>query len=217
MKTILFQGDSITDANRSADEKSIFCMGHGYATMTAAMIGCDCPGQYAFFNRGVSGDKIVNILERRNRDIINLKPDYMSILVGVNDVGMEIKDSDGTSADLYELCYDVIIGEALAALPELKIAIMEPFILRNPAQEAYYGELQSGIRARAAAAERIARKYRLTFLPLQSKFDEAAERSGDPAHWLYDGVHPTPAGHKLIAEEWYEKFYQTTIKERKGD
>ena len=248
MKTILFQGDSITDANRFREEGHDFCSGHGYVTMVQALIGCDDPGKYTFFNRGIGGDKITNIIERRNRDIVHLEPDYMSILVGVNDVWAGITRNDGTSAELYELLYDSLIREVTAALPKLKIAIMEPFILRSPAQEAYYGELQSGIRARAAAAERIARKYRLpfvlesrenesfypefrsgvcaraeaakriaekyrlTFLPLQIKFDLAAKKTGDTSHWLRDGVHPTPAGHKLIAEEWYKNFYQRIIK-----
>ena len=212
MKTILFQGDSITDANRFREEDHDFCSGHGYVTMVQALIGCDDPGKYTFFNRGIGGDKITNIIERRNRDIVHLEPDYMSILVGVNDVWAGITRNDGTSAELYELLYDSLIREITAALPKLKIAIMEPFVLESRENESFYPEFRSGVCACAEAAKRIAEKYRLTFLPLQIKFDLAAKKTGDTSHWLRDGVHPTPAGHKLIAEEWYKNFYQRIIK-----
>lgn len=213
MKRILFQGDSITDANRSRKEEEFYCTGHGYATLVAARISFEKPGEFEFINRGVSGDRIPNILERRNRDIINLRPDYMSILIGVNDVWHELEASDGTSAPLYESLYDCVISESLKAVPELKIAILEPFVLQNANIEGYYKEFRNGVEERAAAARRVADKYGLTFISLQAKLDEAAALSGDSAHWLRDGVHPTAAGHKLIADEWYDKFYKSVIEE----
>lgn len=213
MKKILFQGDSITDANRLRDEGFDFCTGHGYSTMVAAKIAFNAPGKFEFVNRGIGGDRVANLIERLNRDIINQRPDYMSILIGVNDVWAGIRFSDGTPAGLYETLYDCVIDESLKTLPDLKIAVLEPFVLKHESNEEYYEEFRSGVRARAAAAKRVAEKYNLTFIPLQAKLDAASEKTGDTSHWLRDGVHPTPAGHLLIADEWYEKFYKPVIEE----
>ena len=84
MKLILFQGDSITDTGR--DFNYDHNTGYGYVTMTAGKIAVDYPGQFRFLNRGISGNRIVDVYARIKKDIINLKPDYVSILIGVNDV-----------------------------------------------------------------------------------------------------------------------------------
>ena len=103
-KTILFQGDSITDCGRSRENDSD--MGMGYPTMVKGELGLEYPGQYTFLNRGISGDRIVDIYARIKADIINLKPDYMSILIGVNDVWHELGGCcNGVSAEKYEKIY----------------------------------------------------------------------------------------------------------------
>lgn len=211
MKTILFQGDSITDAFRSRNTEDNYFTGHGYATIVMSRLMYEKPGAFSFFNRGVSGDKVVDVLARMNRDIINLKPDYMSLLIGVNDVWSDIRFGDGTSEELYEKVYELIIEESLKALPQLKIAALEPFVLRNRDNEEYYDVFRSEVEKRAAAAKRVADKFHLAFVPLQARFDEKAAESGDTSHWLRDGVHPTAAGHKLIADAWYDDFYKKEI------
>ena len=134
MKTILLQGDSITDAgrNRQNDQKSNI----GYASMVTAEITCDYPEQYQVFNRGVSGDRIVDVYARMRRDIINLKPDYLSILIGVNDVWHEFNASpNGVDDAKYRRIYCMLIEELKATLPDLKIYILEPFCLKGSATE----------------------------------------------------------------------------------
>lgn len=137
----------------------------------------------------------------------------MSILIGVNDIWSGIRFTDGTPTELYENVYDLIIKEVKAKMPDIKIAILGSFVLKSPDNEEYYEEFRKGVEERAAAAKRIAEKYNLVYIPLQEKFDEAAEKSGSTLDWAADGVHPTAAGHEIIAREWCEKFFDKVIKE----
>ncbi len=200
MIKFLFQGDSITDANRDDDHEDNFGFGYGYPLLLAADFMKNKKGEFKFINRGVSGDKIVEIYARMKEDIINLKPDIMSILVGVNDVWHELNEQNGVAAEKYEKIYGMLIEELLEALPNLKIIILEPFVLKGTGTERYYDVFRPEVEKRADAAKRIAEKFNLKFVPLQSKFDEAST-DGNTAYWLADGVHPTAAGHQIIKEE----------------
>ncbi len=203
MKTILFQGDSITDAERNrAGETNA---GYGYANLVKAQLGFDHPGEYQFFNRGVSGNRSIDVLARLKNDIVNLTPDYMSILIGVNDVWHTYSHNNGVPHDKFEMYYDLLIDEVKEALPDIKMMILEPFVLHGIATEERWEEFRRETELRAAAARRVAEKHRLPFVPLQALFDEAAARV-TPAYWLFDGVHPTSAGHELIKREWLRAF-----------
>lgn len=203
MQRILFQGDSITDVGRSREVDRL--SGSGYPTLIAAQLGYEAPGAYEFLNRGISGNRISDLLARIKVDIINLQPDVLSILIGVNDVWHEAAHQNGVHTALYETLYDVLITEVKAALPEIRILILEPFVLRGSATEAAFDEFSAEVPLRAAAAKRVAEKHGLEYIPLQEKF-EAACRLAPPEYWLADGVHPTPAGHELIARAWLEQF-----------
>ena len=203
MKTILFQGDSITDVDRSRQSDRM--LGSGYPTVVAAMLGSERPGQYRFLNRGISGNRIVDIYARIRRDILNLKPDVLSLLIGVNDVWHE-EEQNGVDAVKFEKVYSLIVEELKAASPDLKIIVMEPFVLHGYAtNETYDAFFRPEVLLRAAAAKRVAEKYGLYFLPLQKAFDDAFETQAE-GYWLGDGVHPTPEGHGLIARAWMELF-----------
>ncbi len=203
MKIILFQGDSITDSMRSRENETN--SGSGYATLVSAHLGFEAPGDYRFINRGISGNRIVDLLARQKCDIINLSPDYLSILIGVNDVWHEFNFQNGVSADKFEMYYDILIREVKEALPHIKILILEPFALQGSATEEHWGAFREDTLLHAQAARRIAEKHRLLFVPLQALFDEVSKHTG-PAYWLVDGVHPTPAGHELIKREWLKAF-----------
>ncbi len=195
---ILFQGDSITDAGRSRENDSIF--GYGYAMLVKSALGYSEPGKHEFINRGINGNRIVDIYARIKKDIINIKPDVMSMLVGVNDVCYDFSDSkNGVDADKYFKIYDMLIGEVLEALPNIKIMIMEPFIFSD--SEVICKE----VRKRAMMAKKLADKYGLTFIALQEGFDKLCEKA-DKTYWLADGVHPTPMGHEYIKNQWLEAF-----------
>ncbi len=208
-KIILFQGDSITDAGRNREFSYSF--GNGYANMVAGELGADYPYAYSFCNRGIGGNRVVDLFARIRVDMINLKPDMMSILIGVNDVWHEYTRQNGVSAEKYELVYDLMIDELLRELPELKIMIMEPFVLpgsatenteENPNRWDYF---QKEVALRAASAKKIAEKYNLPFVPLQDLFN-AVNADAPMGYWLRDGVHPTAAGHTLVKRAWIEAF-----------
>ncbi len=204
---ILFQGDSITDWNRRRDDPA--ALGMGYARMVAATLGLDAALQHEFLNRGISGNRVVDIYARIKKDIINLKPDLMSILVGVNDVGHEFtKEPNGVDAEKFFKIYCMLIEEVKAALPDIKIMIMEPFCLKGSATastEEKWQSFSAEVPKRAAMAKRVAEIYGLTFIPLQAGFDRLCERA-EPSYWLSDGVHPTKSGHEFIKREWLRAF-----------
>ena len=210
MLRFLFQGDSITDASRvDADDGGVgSCLfGYGYPLLLASDLLKNKKGEIEFINRGVSGDRIVDLYARIKDDIINLKPDVMSILIGVNDVWHELSCQNGVSADKFEKIYGMLIEEIKEALPDIKIIILEPFVLKGTGTEMYYDEFRKEVAKRSAAAKNIADKYNLHFVPLQRKFDEASS-DGDTTHWVTDGVHPNAAGHQLIKEELAKKVYE---------
>ncbi len=214
-KLILFQGDSITDAARNRED--ITNTGIGYATMVKGEMGALYPGKYSFINKGISGDRSVDVYARIKSDIINLKPDYMSLLVGVNDVWHELGGKcNGISEEKYEKICGMLIEEIKEALPEIKIMILEPFVLQGIKTVATEEEPERWnmfnieVAKRAAAAKRIAAKYNLPFVPLQEKFKEAC-RNAESSYWLYDGVHPTAMGHNLIMKEWLKAFEEKML------
>lgn len=198
MKTILFQGDSITDAGRSRDNDND--RGTGYPTLVSAELGFKYPNEYKFINRGISGNRIVDLYARIKRDFINLKPEYLTILIGINDVWHEINDKNGVDNKKFFKVYCDLIEEIRSMLPDIKIFILEPFVLKASATEKSWSIFRRETEMRAESAKAVAEKYGLTFIPLQEKFDEA-EKKAEASYWLGDGVHPTAAGHELIAKE----------------
>lgn len=200
---ILFQGDSITDAGRSRENDDV--LGSGYPLLVKAALGYEAPGEYEFLNRGISGNRVVDLYARIKADIINLKPDVMSILIGVNDVWHEFSRENGVDAEKYYKIYDMLIEEVKIALPEIKIMILEPFVLKASATEEKWEGFYAETKKRAQMAKKIAEKYDLPFIALQAGFEELSKLQ--PAdYWLADGVHPTAMGHEFIKNKWIEEF-----------
>ncbi|MDD4689159.1 MAG: SGNH/GDSL hydrolase family protein [Eubacteriales bacterium] len=204
MTTILFQGDSITDVGR--DRQNIGDLGKGYPNLVGATLGFENPEKYTFIDKGISGNRIVDVYARIKDDILNLKPDVMSILIGVNDVWHEFDFNNGITAEKFEKLYRILLDEIIDELPNIKIMILEPFCLLGPATEKNWNNgFDEEVKLRAAVAKKIAKEYNLTFIPLQDKFDEAAKTT-ENTYWLFDGVHPSTAGHELIKREWIKAF-----------
>ena len=224
MKTILFQGDSITDCGRIRVEESSnlikdlmnklknkTVLGCGYPAKVTAGLQKELPGLYRYENRGVSGDTIINVYARIVRDIINLKPDYMSLLIGVNDVWRGIDNNYATGKDRFEKVYDILLSELRQELPDMKIMIMEPFVLEGTAtvntkeKPDRYERFQKGVSEVAEISKRLADKYGCKFVPLQSELDKVAKEKGS-SYLSADGVHPSDRGHELIMNEWIKAF-----------
>lgn len=205
MKRILFQGDSITDCRH--DRENDRYPGSGYSTIVAGRLSVTNPGEYEILNRGISGNRIVDLFARIKKDCINLNPDIVSILIGINGIWHEISEQNGVDAEKYEKVYDMIMSELSSSLPNTRFIILEPFVMygsvtcptdEHPDRWEIY-QRETPIRARIA--KHIADKYEATFIPLQSVFEEACAKAPS-TYWLVDGVHPTVYGHGLIAEEW---------------
>ena len=126
---VVFQGDSITDCDRDRVYHSH--LGTGYPLLTAATLSEREPGKYQFHNRGISGNRVVDLYARIRKDMIQLKPDYMSILIGINGVWHEYADGNGVSAEKFELVYGLLIEELQRDVPGLRIMILEPFVLQR--------------------------------------------------------------------------------------
>ena len=205
---ILFQGDSITDCGR--ERGSMTNLGCGYAAFTKGRMVLKYPEAHEYINRGISGDRIVDLYAKIKCNLINLAPDFLSILIGVNDVWHEFGGRcNGVDNEKYFKVYCDVIEEIKAALPNIKILIMEPFCLRGTATEADWEQFRGEVEKRAASARKVAEKYGLGFLPLQADLDALAQTM-PAADILYDGVHPTYAGHTLISRKWIAAFEEMT-------
>ena len=201
---ILFQGDSITDAsrNRMVVEPNVpRALGSGYAFVAASTALADKPNRgLRFLNRGISGNKVPDLAARWDADTLELKPDVLSVLIGVNDYWHHLLNNyPGTVKD-YEDAYVALLERTRQALPTVRLIVLEPFVLRTGAVDArWFPEFDQ----RRAAAHRVARHIRATWLPLQEMFDKLLKRAPAP-YWAADGVHPTPAGHAMIARRWLD-------------
>lgn len=201
---VLFQGDSITDAGR--DKKSdapnnFSALGQGYANMIAsALLGEHAALQLRCYNRGISGHKVPDLQARWQKDTIDLKPALLSILIGVNDIWHKLDGKyNGTVAD-YEQGFTKLLADTRAALPNTRLVICEPFVLHCGAvNEKWFPEFDE----RRAVARRVADAAGATWVPFQTMFDEAT-KAAPPKYWAADGVHPTMAGHALMAKTWLD-------------
>jgi len=201
-QTILFQGDSITDAGRSREQlhpNSGHGLGFGYAGQVASGMLARCPqADLKFLNRGVSGNRVTDLLCRWRPDAIHLKPDWISILIGVNDTWHRAKSDCGTTVELYERLYRLLLQETRKELPGVRFVLCEPFALPVGGFEAAW---MDELRERSQVVQRLAGEFDAVYVPFQSLFDEAT-REAPATYWLPDGVHPSPAGHRRMAELW---------------
>ena len=199
--SIVFQGDSITDGGRQkAGTDYNHIMGQDYAYILAAQIGYESPERSLnFLNRGVGGDWVSDLAARWQDDAIALHPALLSILVGVNDTLSARKAPE--TVEEFESVYDHLIAQTIAALPSTRIVLGEPFVLPVGKHLDTYAKDRAEIEKRQQAVARLAAKYHLPLIHYQKAFDEACKKA--PAdHWSWDGIHPTYAGHGLMAREW---------------
>jgi len=198
---ILFQGDSITDGGRwRAGSDFNHIMGQDYAYVLAAEIGATTPQrQLVFLNRGISGDRVPDLLARWQTDTLDLHPQLLSILVGVNDLMGEGPRT--VTPEQYEAGYDKLLSQTVAMLPGIRIVLCQPFILPVGKRKESFSVLMPEMKKYQAAVDRLGVKYDLPVVHFQAAFD-AAIQLAPPEHWSWDGIHPTYAGHGLMAREW---------------
>jgi lysophospholipase L1-like esterase len=205
-QTIVFQGDSITDAGRNKNDSSVNsqpALGKGYAWLAASQLLVDRPTDgLAIYNRGISGNKVYQLADRWQADCLDLKPDVLSILIGVNDFWHKHKHGYEGTLEKYESDYHELVKRTQAALPQVKLLICEPFVLKVGAVDDSWFPAFDGYRA---AARRVAEAAGARFVPFQSMFDLAA-KVAPPERWAADGVHPSDDGAALMAHWWLKSI-----------
>ena len=198
---LVFQGDSITDMKWGRNEKDRnHYLGHSYVYLIAARLGVDMPeAQLDIYNRGISGHTVADLRQRWQKDAVDMKPDLLSILIGTNDVGR------GAQPDAFEEDYRHILDASRSANPELRLVLLDPFVLRSGRLEdkEAWNSRRAATDEMRAVVERLANDYDAVHIKTQCIFDAAAE-AVSPEHWIWDGVHPLPQGHELIARNWIQ-------------
>lgn len=204
-QTILFQGDSITDAGRNREDTGFNnprALGTGYAMLAAAQI----LEKYAalnlkIYNKGISGNKVYQLAERWDKDCIDLKPDVLSILIGVNDFWHKFNGTYNGTVEIYRNDLIALIERTKKALPDVKLVICEPYAVPGvkAVNEKWYPEFPEYQKA----AKEISDRFGTIFVPFQSIYDAAIKRA-PAAWWTGDGVHAALPGAQLMAQAWTE-------------
>lgn len=202
---ILFTGDSITDMSRNRTTNFFYdSYGYNYTFFIAGELGVKKPNKHQILTRGISGNRIVDLYARFRADVLNDYPDVISILIGVNDVWHGIASNNGVPVDVYERFYNMIIEDTRKEFPNIKFIILEPFVLKGSATEEKFEQFKK-VYEYAKVAKKIADEQGCVFVPLQKMFEDKAEKDGVETY-LYDGVHPSVVGAKLIADQWLRYF-----------
>ena len=221
MFKILFQGDSITDGNRFKEESLRWDLnhqiGHSYAYIVAAFLLKNHPGKFAFINRAVSGNTEKQLAERWQEDTLNHKPDLLSILLGINGLGLEALDYPEDKIQLalgeFDKTYRYLLDSTLTTNPNVKFVIVEPFCLPAGQYKKNYDDYMKILSRKQAIVKQIAEDYNAMFIPTQNQLNELVKQCEkdfaelgctiDPnEYWLWDGIHGTEALHGLLAERW---------------
>ena len=204
---ILFQGDSITDGNRGRNSDPNHILGHGYAFIISAHCGGHFPEQnWTFINRGISGNKITDLAARWQKDTLDLKPDVLSILIGINDASSMVNAvKDAVTVEQFEKVYDELLAQTNLALPNIKFVLCEPFVTNVGQITNRWDKFQADVPKRQQVVANLAKKYNSPIVRFQKVFDDAAERAS-ANYWIWDGIHPTYSGHQLMADEWLKSL-----------
>ena len=203
---LLFQGDSITDMNwgRNESDRNHY-LGHSYVFLLAARLGVEMPeAQLDIYNRGKSGNSVAQLRKRWQSDAIDMKPDLLSILIGTNDVGQGLRHPDRkVTPAAFEADYRFILDASREANPNLRLVLLDPFVLPTGGlsnEQAYAVRREATDKLRVVVAK-LAAEYDAVHIKTQDIFDAAAKQV-TPEHWMWDGIHPLPQGHELIARHW---------------
>ena len=194
---ILFQGDSVTDGGR--DKSNSLDMGEGYPRYAAAMIQDSYPdAEFEFVNLGISGNRTEHLVARLEKDLIEIQPDIVSVMIGINDVWHHYAfECVETTDEAFEKNYRTVL-DAIKSRTSARILMIQPFLLEtvDPAKQALRNELAR----KQTIVKRLADEYADAYLPLDEILHQ--EVNVEPADYAADGVHPTPDGACRIGEAY---------------
>ncbi len=204
--TIVFQGDSITDAGRNRGNyyaNNGQGMGGGYVMqIVAELLGSMPQKNINCYNRGISGHKVFQLAARWEIDCLYLKPDVLSILIGVNDYWHKLNGNYQGTAKIYEDDYRALLSRTVEALPKVKIMIGEPFAVEGGTA---INDRWNAFSEYRSIAKKLADEFNAAFIPYHQIFSEALQMA--PAtYWCPDGVHPSIAGAHLMKNAWLKAF-----------
>lgn len=220
---VLFIGDSITDGNWGASnsgkpsfQRNHWDMNHiygsGYMYLCASYYQGKYPKKrYRFFNRGISGNTLINLEQRWEEDAIQVAPDVLSILIGTNDIHHYLRSGSPEPFDFaeWERKYRSLLDRSLAANPQLKIVLAAPFVANvgSMRRTNNFSQRKEMVEHCAEIVRQIAADYHAVFLPYNVLFDQLQKKTpaDQETYWIWDGVHPTPAGHRRMADMWIKK------------
>ena len=194
--TVLFTGDSITDCGRARDDAK--SLGFGYAAFIAAQLQLLVASpDLQILNRGISGNRARDLLGRADADLLDLRPTVVSILIGINDTWRRYDSRDATTAAAFEKDYRALLEQMREKL-DVRIILLEPFLLHVPDDRHAWRE---DLNPKIDVVRKLASEFATELIALDGVFARAATRA-PAAYWAADGVHPTAAGHALIADAW---------------
>jgi acyl-CoA thioesterase-1 len=199
---IIFQGDSVTDCDR--DRGDYHSLGSGYPSLIASYLWAHYPHlQLTILNRGVSGDRVYDLCRRWQPDCLELEPDWVSILVGINDTWRRYDSGMISSIDEFQAAYRQLLVQTIEHT-EASLILCDPFVLNHPADRLAWRE---DLNPRIEVVRQLAREFSAVYVPLDGIMAAACTKA-EPAFWAADGVHPTLAGHGLIAKAWLQAINQ---------
>ena len=203
---LLFFGDSLTDMYKNYDRSIDIATsyGTGFVFDIAAHLMYERPGYYQIVNQGIGGNKVTNLYERYEKDVIEENPDVVTILIGINDIWHEIATGNGTPFEEFSSIYLKMVEDMKAKLPKAKIILMEPFFTVGDATNGALDRFEEVYRY-AKEVKRIAELTNVVFVPLQEDFTNII-KDGGANQILFDGIHTNPGGAHLIALKWLEVF-----------
>ncbi len=225
---ILYIGDSVTDGNwgggggrpssgrNQKDMNHIF--GSGFMYLCAAhYLGKYPEYEYAFYNRGISGNTVYDLAERWEADVLDINPDVLSVLVGINDIYFYMRGDKTVPFDFeaWEKKYRELLESARQANPKLKIVLGSPFVTPTGkiGEDADFEQYDKMVRCCVTIVKNIASDYNAIYLPFQEMFDQILETTptSQSTYWVWDGIHPSPAGHSRMAELWIKTIDKSEI------
>ena len=223
-KKVVFIGDSITDGNwgcvngykpTSAERSHTdfnHIYGHSYMMLVASDIQSKRPkAGYQFFNRGFSGHKLIDLEGRWKEDVLDLEPDVVSVLVGVNDMGSYMRDGSENKAPFdfegWKERYRSLLLQTKERNPSVRLVLCTPFLAKegSTGKLADYGEREKMVSRLAESVRELCSETGATLVPLDELFKKLIASEPSPRYWIWDGVHPTPAGHRRMADLWEKK------------
>ena len=217
-KRVVFIGDSITDGmwgcgggfKFSSAERNHSDLNHIYGHGFMEMVASDTQSRYpkagfVFFNRGISGNKLPDLAARWKEDALDLDPDVLSVLVGVNDIGAYLRSGsqEPFNKEEWKNLYRDLLRQAREKNPSVKLVLCTPFVSRGGNVEY---EKRAPIASELAGIVReVAKEFGAVLVPYDELFAKLIASEPSPNYWMWDGTHPTSAGHRRMADLWEKK------------